>query len=109
MPETNEVWIVLCNAPDLETARAIAQKLIATKTAACVNLGAPCESIYCWQGGVESAMEIPMIIKTVSRHYAKVESTIRALHPYQVPEIIAMPLATGAAAYLDWVRAETVR
>jgi periplasmic divalent cation tolerance protein len=109
MTDANEVWIVLCNAPDLETARVIADTLLRAKMAACVNLGSPCESVYRWQGAVESAMEIPMMIKTVSRRYADVESTIRALHPYQVPEIVAVPLVAGASAYLEWVRGETVR
>ena len=103
----DEVWIVMCNAPDLESARAIADSLVRTRAAACVNLGAPCESVYRWQGAVERGAEVPLIIKTVSGRYAEVESTIRALHPYQVPEIIAVPVAAGARAYLDWVCAET--
>ncbi|MBL8385869.1 MAG: divalent-cation tolerance protein CutA [Burkholderiales bacterium] len=105
MPE--DLLAVLCNAPDLDCARAIAERLVADRLAACVNILAPCTSIYRWQGSIESAQEIPVLAKTTRALYARVESTIVALHPYEVPEIIALPIAAGLPAYLGWVVTET--
>ena len=68
---------------------------------------APCRSVYRWKGAVESAEEHPMLIKTTRGRYAPLEAAIRAGHPYELPEIIAVPLAAGFSAYLDWVAAET--
>ena len=99
----SEVLLVLCNAPDAPTARLIATKLLESRLAACVNIGASCESIYCWQGALEEAVEFPLAIKTVRSRYAQVETLIRAHHPYDVPEIIALPVERGLPAYLDWV------
>ena len=65
------------------------------------------QSIYRWQGAIESASEVPLLIKTTAGRYSELETAIRALHPYDVPEIIALPIAQGLPAYLDWLAAET--
>lgn len=102
-----DVWLVMTNTPDRKTARKIAALLVDRKLAACVNIVGACESVYRWDGKVESAREVQVLIKTTAERYAEVEATITALHPYQVPEVVAWPLAAGLPAYLDWIRAET--
>jgi periplasmic divalent cation tolerance protein len=99
--------IVLTNCPDLEVADRIARTLVEQRLAACVNRLAPADSIYRWQGAVERTVEIPLLIKTTAERYADVEAAIRALHPYQVPEIIAWPITAGLPQYLRWIADET--
>jgi periplasmic divalent cation tolerance protein len=101
-----EAVLVVTNMPDRESARQLAEKLVEKRIAACVNILAPCESVYRWQGKIESAQEVPLLIKTLRAHYDKVEKTIRQCHPYELPEIIAVPIAAGLPAYLDWLAAE---
>ncbi|OVZ60380.1 divalent-cation tolerance protein CutA [Pigmentiphaga sp. NML080357] len=105
--DADEVVLVLSNAPDAETAQRIARRLVEGGQAACVNVGAPMRSIYRWQGEVESADEIPLFIKTTAARLQAVREAIAGLHPYEVPEIIAVPITEGLPAYLDWVRQET--
>lgn len=102
-----EIIVVITNLPDSDSAQNLANHLIATKIAACVNIMAPCVSTYRWQGVVESASEIPVLIKTQRCHYPAVEQAIRACHPYTLPEIIALPVVIGLADYLGWIAAET--
>lgn len=102
-----EVLIVLTNCPDDAVADRIARSLVEGGLAACVNRLAPAESIYRWQGAVERATETPLLIKTTRERYAEVERAVRALHPYEVPEIVAVPVACGLGAYLRWVADET--
>ncbi|TCP15246.1 periplasmic divalent cation tolerance protein [Crenobacter luteus] len=97
-------WIVLCNAPDDDTASRLAETLVGERLAACVNLLAPCRSVYRWQGAVETAAEVPMLIKTTAERYPALEARLAELHPYEVAEIVAVPLAAGLPAYLDWLR-----
>lgn len=99
--------IVMTNLPDRETADRIAQHLVESRLAACANILASCHSVYRWQGRVETADEIPLILKTTRATYPALESALRAAHPYDVPEILAVPAAGGLTAYLDWVAAET--
>lgn len=99
--------VVLTNAPDRAVAQQIADALIARRLAACVNILGECTSVYRWQGAVETAAEVPLIIKTSAAHYSDVEAAIRSLHPYELPEIIAMPVTHGLPAYLDWVNVQT--
>jgi periplasmic divalent cation tolerance protein len=99
--------VVLTNAPDRAVAQQIADALIERRLAACVNILSECTSVYRWQGAVETAAEVPLIIKTRADRYAEVEAAIRSLHPYELPEIIAMPVTHGLPAYLDWVNAQT--
>ncbi len=99
--------LVLTNLPDRATAERLADALIEKRVAACVNILAPCRSVYRWQGAVQHDEEHPMLIKTTSERYPALEAAIRAGHPYELPEIIAVPVERGLAAYLDWVAAET--
>lgn len=106
MSEATDILLVLCNAPDAGCAQTIARALVERRLAACVNVLSPCRSVYRWQGAVEEAEEVPLLIKTTRTGYPALESTLRELHPYDTPEIIALPIAAGLPAYLDWVRAE---
>lgn len=100
--------IVLTNAPDRVVARRIADALIERRLAACVNLLAECTSVYRWKGAIETATEVPMLIKTRADIYDDVEAAIRGLHPYELPEIIAIPVEQGSIEFLEWVNAQTV-
>lgn len=102
-----DALLVLTNVPDRETAEKLAASLIGEHLAACVNILAPCRSVYRWKGALESAEEHPMLIKTTSERYPALELAIRLAHPYELPEIIAVPLAAGFPGYLEWVAAET--
>jgi periplasmic divalent cation tolerance protein len=103
----NDVIVVLTNAPDEALAIKMGAALVEQKLAACVNILGVCRSVYRWQGKVETAREVPLLIKTTRARYAEVEAVIRAMHVYEVPEIIVLPVENGLPAYLDWVRAET--
>lgn len=102
-----ETLLVITNCPDAAVAEDIARHLVENQLAACVNILAPCRSIYRWQGSVETAAEVPLLIKTRRERYPALEAAIRAQHPYEVPEIIALPIGQGLPAYLDWVASET--
>ena len=99
--------IVLNTCPDKETAQAIARQLVELQLAACVNIIPAIESVYCWQGKVESETEYLLIIKTQSGCYTELESTIQALHPYELPEVVAVSIEAGLPAYLDWINNNT--
>jgi periplasmic divalent cation tolerance protein len=99
--------LVLTNLPDRAAAERLAGSLIEQRVAACVNVLAPCQSVYRWENKVERAEEHPLLIKTTADRYAALESAIRAAHPYELPEIIAVPIEHGLPAYLAWVAAET--
>lgn len=101
---TDDVLVVFTTMPDAARAQDLAQVLVESRTAACVNVLAPCRSVYRWQGAVESAGEIPMMIKTTRARYADLERQLRASHPYAVPEIVAVPVMAGWPGYLDWLR-----
>jgi len=99
--------LVLTNLPDRAVAERIADALIAKRLAACVNILAPCRSVYRWEGAVQHDEEHPMLIKTSVERYLELEAEIRALHPYELPEIVAVPIERGLAGYLAWVAEET--
>ena len=99
--------LVLTNLPDRETAERLAGALVEQRVAACVNILAPCGSVYRWQGAVQREEEHPVLIKTTAERYPALEAAIRAAHPYELPEIIAVPIERGLPAYLAWVDAET--
>jgi periplasmic divalent cation tolerance protein len=103
----DEAIIILTNLPDREAALKLGQDLVARRLAACVNVLAPCTSVYRWKGAVETAAEVPVLIKTRGARYAEVEAAIRELHPYELPEIIAVPAVRGLDEYLQWVSDET--
>ena len=104
MPSALVVWT---SCPDAATAESIAAALVDRHLAACVNCLAPATSIYRWKGAIERATEIPLMIKTTAARLPEVEDTIRAMHPYDTPEIIAIPIDSGDARYLRWIEDET--
>jgi periplasmic divalent cation tolerance protein len=104
---TGETLLVISNLPDRASAEKLARSLIEARLAACVNVLSPCRSVYRWKRGIEEAEEFPVLIKTTRERYADLEAAIRRDHPYELPEIIAVPLAAGLPAYLEWVAAET--
>jgi periplasmic divalent cation tolerance protein len=99
--------LVLTNLPDRAAAEKLADALIEKRVAACVNILAPCRSVFRWKNDVRRDEEHPMLIKTTAERYAALEAAIRAGHPYELPEIIAVPIERGLPAYLDWVAAES--
>ncbi|MGE5128714.1 MAG: divalent-cation tolerance protein CutA [Sphingomonadaceae bacterium] len=99
--------LVLTNLPDRAAAERLAERLVVEHVAACVNILAPCRSVYRWQGAIERAEEHPLLIKTTAERYDALEQAIRAAHPYELPEVIAVPIERGLAPYLDWVKSET--
>ena len=99
--------LVLTSLPDRAVAERLADELVAKKVAACVNILAPCRSVYRWKGAVQHDEEHPMLIKTTRERYAALEQVLRAGHPYELPEIIAVPIERGLPAYLEWVAGET--
>ncbi|MBI5891772.1 MAG: divalent-cation tolerance protein CutA [Nitrosomonadales bacterium] len=103
----SEVLLVITNLPDRAVAEHIAEALVAEGAAACVNIQAECASVYRWQGKLEHASEVPLLIKTTRAAYPRLESALRKLHPYEVPEIIALPVNAGLPEYLNWVAQET--
>jgi periplasmic divalent cation tolerance protein len=102
-----ETLLVLTNLPDRAAAEKLADLLIERKLAACVNILAPCRSVYRWKDAVQHDDEHPVLVKTTATRYAALEAAIRANHPYELPEIIAVPIERGLPAYLQWVNSET--
>jgi len=107
MLRDDDVVLVISNAPDMLLAKRMAHVLVEDGLAACVNLGAPVLSIYRWEGEIEGADEIPVWIKTTAGRQQAVVQALARLHPYEVPEIIVVPVIGGSASYLDWVRAQS--
>jgi periplasmic divalent cation tolerance protein len=99
--------LVLTNLPDRASAERLADLVVGKNLAACVNILAPCRSVYRWKGAVQHDEEHPMLIKTTTERYGALEQALRSGHPYELPEIIAVPIDRGLPAYLDWVAAET--
>lgn len=95
--------LILCTAPDRATAERLAGMLVEQGLAACVNLSAPIRSIYRWQGKIEQSDEILLFIKTTKDRYQACESALRTEHPYELPEIIAVPVEQGLDDYTNWV------
>ena len=106
-PSRDDAILVLTNTPDRAVATALAKALVDSRLAACVNIGGTIDSIYHWRGGIETATEVQVAIKTRSPLYSNVEDVIRKIHPYDTPEIIAIPIVAGDARYLAWLAAET--
>ena len=96
--------MVLVTCPSRAVARRLAQRVVRRHLAACVNLVPSVESIFWWQGKLDRAREALLLIKTTVKAYPRLEAALRAQHPYDVPEIIAVPVTRGFAPYLRWVR-----
>ncbi len=101
------ILLVITNLPDRSAAEKMARDLVERRLAACVNLMAPCHSVYHWQGVIETADEVPVFIKTTSARYPALQQAILESHPYELPEIIAVPVTQGLGAYLDWINQQT--
>lgn len=95
--------VVLTNLPDPESAAKLARRVVELGLAACANVLSPCVSIYHWQGKIETENEVPLLMKSTRDNYGTLERIIRESHPYELPEIIALPVVAGLPAYLDWV------
>jgi periplasmic divalent cation tolerance protein len=104
----NDILLVITNLPDAASAEKLARRIIQERAAACVNQLAPCTSTYRWKNNIENATEVPVLIKTTQGGYSLVEKLIREAHPYELPEIIAVPVTAGLPAYLDWIAGEII-
>ncbi len=99
--------IVITTVPDENLAVKITESLLQQRLAACVHAMPPGNSTYRWQGAIEKSVEITLIIKSTKDRYAELEAAIRRLHPYEVPEILALPVEIGFPAYIKWIVNET--
>ena len=104
MTDTKDILMVYCTCPDHDAAMTMADAIIDAGLAACVNIVPGLISIYRWQGERQQGTEELLLIKTSADAYPALEKHIAASHPYELPEIIAVPINTGLPAYLDWVR-----
>ncbi len=94
---------MLCTCPDEAAARGIATALLAAELAACVNCVAGIRSMYRWDGQIRDDAEVLLVIKTSAARYEALEALVRAQHPYDLPEIIALPVVAGSREYLNWI------
>jgi periplasmic divalent cation tolerance protein len=104
MADREPVQVVLVTAPDLEVAARIARALVEEGLAACANLVPGVRSIYRWQGAVQDDAEVLLVLKTRASLGPALAARVRALHPYELPEVVALAVAGGSEPYLDWVR-----
>jgi periplasmic divalent cation tolerance protein len=100
--ETSALF-VFTTCPDTTTAQTLARALVDEGLAACVNILPGVQSVYRWKGETESADEILLLIKTPGERYGEVERRIVALHPYELPEVVGVPIVNGLAPYLAWL------
>ena len=99
--------ICFCTCPDADSAERIAAALVAERLAACVNLLPGLRSVYRWQGKVEAAAEVLLLVKTSAEAYPALQERLRQLHPYELPELLAVEAASGLPEYLQWLAAES--
>ncbi len=104
-----DIQLIITNVPNRDTALTIASRLVEMQLAACVNILAPCTSVYTWRDSLETTEEIPLLIKALKNNYSAIETEIQRLHPYELPEIIAVPIADGLPQYLNWIAAVSSR
>ncbi len=102
-----EALLVITTLPDKEAAERLAGTLIDEGLAACVNIGAPVTSVYKWQGRIEHGTEVILTIKTTRARYPALEKAIAGGHPYELPEVIAVPITEALPEYLAWIEACT--
>jgi periplasmic divalent cation tolerance protein len=96
--------LALCTVPDADHAGRIAGALVEERLAACVNIVPGLVSVYHWEGAVQRDAEVLLLIKTTAAVYDRLEARLRALHPYELPEIISVPIQTGLADYIQWIK-----
>ncbi len=99
--------LVLTTMPEEERAQEIAKALVGERLAACVTVSSACQSLYWWEDRIAEDREYILYIKTKASLYPRLEKKLKELHPYEVPEIIALPIQKGSRAYLDWLKKET--
>ena len=104
-----EIQLIITNLPNRDVALQLANRLVESGLAACVNILAPCTSVYTWQDSLETEEEFPLLIKAVKHNYRAIETEILKIHPYELPEIIAVPIADGLSQYLNWIAAVSSR
>ena len=105
MIEPENTRVVLVTAPDAETARRIARQVLESRLVACVNLVPGIESHYWWQGRIESGQEVLMVMKTTAGRISELKDAVLAAHPYDTAAFVVLPIESGSARYLDWIRA----
>ena len=99
--------IALCTCPDRESALRLARALVVRRLAACVNVVPGVTSVYRWQDGLQEDDEVQLLVKTTRGRFEALAEAVRELHPYELPELVAVEIAAGLPDYLAWVRAET--
>lgn len=104
---SGDVVAVLISAPDADTAQRIGRALVEERLAACVNVIPGVSSIYRWKGAVEEAAEVLLVVKTRAARADALAARVRTLHPYELPEVVVLPVRGGSRAYLQWVAAES--
>lgn len=102
--DSSGVAVILVTAPDAEVGERLGRALVGERLAACVNIVPGVTSLYRWDGDVHRAGEVLLIVKSTVDAFARVKERVKELHPYEVPEIIDLPVRTGEARYLEWVR-----
>jgi periplasmic divalent cation tolerance protein len=105
----SEALVIFCTCPDQDTAARLASGLVERRLAACVNVLPGIRSIYRWQEGISEDEEVLMVIKAMNAGFPALEEWLSKNHPYDVPEIVAMPVSRISAGYRDWIEASTVR
>lgn len=106
-PSDDAVLVCLCTCPDLDGARALGRTLVEERLVACAQLLPGIESIYRWDGRVDTATEVLLLLKTTQACFDRLQARLVALHPYDVPELFALPAVAGLPAYLHWVADST--
>lgn len=107
MQKENDARILMCTCPDATCAEKIATQLVQKRLAACVNILPGLQSVYEWQGKVQTDSECQLIIKTTVHNLDAIEALVNELHPYELPELIVVPVSEGSADYLNWIRRNT--
>lgn len=105
----NSALLVMTNVPNQEVAMSLATLLVEKKLVACVNIQSNVQSVFRWRGEIQTSTELTLMIKSTTQRYNALESVIKEHHPYDVPEIIAIPIAQGLPLYLQWIAQETQR
>ena len=99
----DEVLLAISTFPDAELARRVSRELVERKLAACANIGSSVQSIYHWEGKIEEGQETLVFFKTTRSRFEEFQLALQSLHPYEVPEIVALPITAGLPAYVQWV------
>ena len=108
MPSSDAYLVVLTTLPNLAQSRKLSRLLLKSRLAACTNIFGPAESSFWWKGKIDKSREYLMLVKTRASHFKRLRELIGKNHPYSVPEIIALRIQAGNAAYLDWLKTSTV-